>query len=218
MICVLTGDLVQSTRMPAGHLENLMAALAKEADNIRRWTSPASPRMERYRGDGWQLALLEPADALRASLLLRASIKRVDQEADTRIAFGFGEGVVEASLAESRGSAFERSGKQLERIKGADRWAVAGASGDLPFFPLIQALFAACEALCRDWTSKQAEVFARVADSERENHKKPTYSELATALGVTRQTAQEHFAKSNGRALLRSIQGFEQALGKDSAR
>lgn len=110
LICVLTGDLVHSTRMPSGHLGNLMAALADEADRIRHWTSPASLRMERYRGDGWQLALMNPTHALRASLLLRTSIKRLDQEADTRIAFGFGEGVIETSLAESRGSAFERSG------------------------------------------------------------------------------------------------------------
>lgn len=217
MICVLTGDLVHSTRMPADHLQALMAALAEEADHVRRWTSPASPRMERYRGDGWQLALTEPAHALRAGLLLRASLKRVDQDVDTRIAFGLGEGVVETKLAESRGRAFERSGRQLERIKGADRWAVVGDPGDLPFLPLLHALFAACEALCSDWTSKQADVFARIAHRERDKHKKPTYDELAKELGVTRQTVQEHFAKSNGRALLRSIQGFEQALGRNRA-
>jgi hypothetical protein len=67
------------------------------------------------------------------------------------------------------------------------------------------------------WLDKQAgRRFFRVADSERTTHKKPTYDGLATTLGVTRQAVQEHFAKANGRALLRSIQGFEQALGRIS--
>jgi len=215
LICVLTGDLVRSTRMPAGKLQDLMVALSEEADRIRHWSSSASPPMERYRGDGWQLALTDPAHALRAGMLLRASIKRVDQQADTRLAFGLGRGTIATSLAESRGSAFERSGQQLERIKGADRWAVAGDPEELPTLPLLQALFAACEALCSGWTSKQADVFSRVADSERQTRKKPTYEELATTLGVTQQTVQEHFAKAHGRALLRSIRGFEQALGRE---
>lgn len=93
MICVLTGDTVRSTRMESERLDQLLSSLSEGADKIRRWTEPTSPPLERFRGDGWQFALIEPVHALRAGLLLRSIVKKFDQDADTRMAFGIGFGL-----------------------------------------------------------------------------------------------------------------------------
>lgn len=211
MICVLTGDIVRSSDLGNGKLDELMQELDRGAETIRRWIEPASPRLERFRGDGWQLALTNPAQALRAGLLLRAIVKTFDQDADTRIGFGIGFGTLGAALAESRGSAFEMSGMQLEKIRGPDRWAIDGEFEQGRALPLVRALFSACEGLSSGWTSKQADIFARMAGPE-----KPKYAEVAETLGVSAQTVQEHFAKAGGRSLLRAIKGFEQALGSEN--
>lgn len=209
IICVLTGDIVRSTRMESGKLDELMGSLSEGADKIRHWTQPTSPPLERFRGDGWQLALIEPMHALRAGLLLRSMVKKFDQDADTRIAFGIGFGALGAALAKSQGSAFELSGMRLEEIKGPDRWAIDGDFNPERLVSLIKGLFAACEGLSSGWTSKQAEVFGLVAAPEE-----PKYAEVAELIGVRPQTVQDHFAKAGGRALLRAIHGFEEALGK----
>ena len=207
MICVLTGDIVRSTRMESEKLDKLMSALAEKANEIRHWTEPAGPRLERFRGDGWQLALFHPAHALRTGLLLRAVVRKFDQHADTRIAFGIGFGTLGAALAQSRGSAFEASGMGLEEIKGPDRWTIDGELKPERLMPLAKGLFAACEGLSNGWTSKQAEVFGLVASPAE-----PRYAEVAETLEVRTQTVQEHFAKSGGRALLRAIHGFEETF------
>ncbi|MBL39277.1 MAG: hypothetical protein CMP07_12795 [Xanthomonadales bacterium] len=211
-ICVLTGDIVRSTRMESERLDELMRSLSEGADNIRRWTEPSSPRLERFRGDGWQFALIEPVHALRAGLLFRSIVKNFDQDADTRIAFGIGFGALGTALAGSQGSAFELSGMHLEEIKGPDRWAIDGDFKPRQLLPLIKGLFAACEGLSSGWTSKQAEVFGLVAAPEE-----PKYAQVAESIGVRPQTVQDHFAKAGGRALLRAIHGFESALGRKTA-
>ena len=40
MICVLTGDIVGSTRLESGELDQLMTGLAEGANEIRHWTEP----------------------------------------------------------------------------------------------------------------------------------------------------------------------------------
>lgn len=211
MICVLTGDIVGSTRLRRGKLDHLMTSLAEGANEIRHWTKPAALPLERFRGDGWQFALTDTAHALRVGLIFRATIKKFDQEADTRIAFGIGNGKFGSTLANSGGSAFEISGMRLEKIKNQDRWVIDGKFDSEQILPLTRGLFAGCEGLSSGWTSKQAEVFVRLATPD-----KPTYAQVAEALQVSAQTVQEHFAKSGGRSLLQAIHWFEEAFGGKS--
>ena len=167
IICVLTGDIVGSTRMASGKLDQLMTGLAEGANEIRHWTKPAALPLERFRGDGWQFALTDAGHALRAGLMLRAIVKKFDQEADTRIAFGIGNGKFGSTLANSGGSAFEISGMQLEKIKSQDRWVIDGEFDSEQVLPLVRGLFAACEALSNGWTRKQAEVFVKLATPDK---------------------------------------------------
>lgn len=203
-ICVLTGDIVRSSRLSRRELEALMRALAEGADMVRHWTSPASPPLERFRGDGWQLALNEPHWALRAGLILRATVRMVSRSADTRIGFGIGSGEFASDLAASSGSAFELSGEQLEQLSGPGRWSFAADGMPSARLDLTAALFTACEGWSSGWTSKQAEAVALLIRPEE-----PAIVDVAERLGVRAQTVQDHFAKAGGKALLQVLHQYE---------
>lgn len=205
-LCVLTGDIVQSTRLEKHALESLMRALGEAAHSIRRWTSPPSPPLERFRGDGWQLALTDPRLALRATLILRAALRMADPGADTRIGIGVGAAELASSLATSSGAAFEYSGMQLEKIKRPDRWSFQSDYASAPSLELIQALFTACEGWSRRWTAKQAETVLYLLQPDA-----PEMATIAEKLDVRPQTVQKHFAKAGGRALIQVVHLYEQA-------
>jgi hypothetical protein len=207
-ICVLTGDIVRSSSYSDAQLQSLMAALHACCKTIRTWSEPMTPEMERFRGDGWQFVVGNPHHALRAGLLLRASVRALDAKADTRIGFGTGPGTVERALGSSSGPAFERSGTLLEQIKGPDRWAFHIDRLDSSIAAVVEGLFIACEAVSSTWTRRQAEVFGRVALPDE-----PTLAEVADEMQVKPQTVQDHFAKAGGRALLKVIHLFEQGQG-----
>lgn len=205
-ICVLTGDIVRSSRLDRGELEALMDALAEGAERVRHWTSPASPPIERFRGDGWQLALREPHWALRAGLIMRATVRMASREADTRIGFGIGSGEFASSLAASGGSAFELSGERLERLTGPERWSFGADEKPSPQLDLAAALFTACEGWSRGWTSKQAQAVDLLVRPEE-----PAIVDVAERLGVRAQTVQDHFSKAGGKALLHVLHLYENA-------
>jgi hypothetical protein len=205
-LCVLTGDIVQSTRLEKHEFESLMRALVEAADSVRRWTSPPSPQLERFRGDGWQLALTDPRLALRATLVLRAALRMTDPGVDTRIGIGVGSAELASSLATSSGAAFEYSGMQLEKIKRPDRWSFQSEYAGAPLLDLARALFTACEGWSRRWTAKQAETVFHLLQPDE-----PEMASVARKLDVRPQTVQKHFAKAGGRALMQVVYLYEKS-------
>lgn len=205
---VLTGDIVRSGDLGRARLTAVMRALESAGAEIARWSDPAGPAPERFRGDGWQLALVEPHLALRACLVLRAAIRKLDRDADTRIGIGFGSAEFGKRLASSRGTAFEFSGDQLERLSGPDRWSADGDLKPAPLRELTRGLFAACEGLSAGWTVRQAEVCYRLVAPDE-----PKMVDVAAALDVRPQTVQDHFARAGGRALMHAVHAFERAFG-----
>ncbi|TRO91302.1 hypothetical protein FKB34_13660 [Glycocaulis profundi] len=200
---VLTGDIVKSTEMSSSQVQAIMASLAEQAEIIRRWDGVKVPELERSRGDGWQFVLPAPRWALRASLTMRAAVKQVDRAADTRISVGIGQAYLASTLSSSEGPAFERSGRELERLKARRRM---GFYADIPEpeLRLCSALFGVCDALSASWTSRQAEIFTLLAAPDP-----PTVPHVSETLEVTPQAIQAHFAKSGGAPLIHAAEAFE---------
>jgi len=209
-ICVLTGDIVRSSSLSNALLEALIKSLQRISDDIRSWSAVPSPPLERFRGDGWQLALTEPSRALRAGLLVRAAIKSCHAQADSRIGFGVGAGAIKQSLATSSGPAFELSGELLDELNGPDRWAYGHRTDNSTPPSLASALFVACEAVSSTWTSRQAEVFSQMIQPER-----TTLHAVADRLDISPQAVQTHFSKAGGRALSHAVKAFERAMEKN---
>ncbi len=205
-VCVLTGDIVKSSALSGGALDDVMTALAEVVTTIGEWPGESGVSYERFRGDGWQLLIERPAHALRACLFARAAVRRASDRGETRIGIGIGAATAGATLAESSGAAFELSGRGLDNLGVHRLWRIEGERGMPGEQALTQALFAVCDERSRHWTGRQADIFMRLAIPDA-----PLMAEVAEALSIQPQTVQKHFARAGGHALLEAIEAFESA-------
>lgn len=109
MTSVITGDIINSKDyQPKLWLDTLKGTLTRFGDTPKHW--------EIYRGDSFQLEL-NPANALEAAILIKASLKQF-KKMDVRLAIGIGEKTYNSShITESNGSAFVNSGECFEQLK-----------------------------------------------------------------------------------------------------
>jgi len=176
---VLTGDLVASTRLPDARVETAMTALQTRAG--------AGLRFTRFRGDGWQVLIDRPGDSLRIALQLAAALAATETGLTTRIAFGFGSVTRSgtADLSAASGPAFIRSGRALDQMPRATRWAASGGTG-LPDW--IAATLPLAEWQSAQWTRGQAAVVAEWLDPVQR-----TQEDWAERMGLTRQAWKSRF-------------------------
>lgn len=174
---VLTGDLIASTRNPSAWADAAMSALEAAA---RDWPL-GDLRFTRFRGDGWQILVPEPADVLRVALRMAAALAAAETGLSTRIAIGIG-GVTSTGtrdLSDAAGAAFTRSGRALDAMPRGRDWAVSGGTG-LPQW--VDALVALAEWHAAGWTAGQAAVVADTLTPIQ-----ATQEERAARMGLSRQ-------------------------------
>lgn len=176
---VLTGDLIASTTLPPARADAAMAAL-------RAATTP-DHRFTRFRGDGWQVLLATPGQALCLALRLTAALAATDSGLSTRLAIGFGTVTRPGTrdLSDAAGPAFTRSGRALDHMPRNARWAVAGG----PHLPAwIPATVALADWHSARWTAGQAAVAAEWLDRADR-----TQEDWAARMGLTRQAWKARF-------------------------
>lgn len=195
---VLTGDLVASRSSSREAVERGIDTLRRAARDLEAaWGLRL--RFTRYRGDGWQVLIDDPALAFEAMIFLRASLIAEDLSLDTRISTGFGpvESIGTTDLSDATGEAFFTSGDHLDHAKkrrmlvsgrGIGRWQ--------------NAVMLLTENLVSGWTAAQAQA---VAASVLEG---ATQEEIAAKLGVTRQAIQLRLAGAGYSALSDALYSF----------
>ncbi len=137
MKAVITGDIIQSTRLPATHREALVKSIQQ---GLKTWEKDFQCRSEFFRGDSFQCYLPHPHHALRLMLLLKTYIRSLNPSnaftltakenparsssiilpsavIDARMALGIGEALAGKKLVTSGGMAFELSGHLLDDLK-----------------------------------------------------------------------------------------------------
>lgn len=200
---VLTGDLVASTTLPEIRAEAAMAAIGRSAAG---WAEDL--RFTRFRGDGWQVLIPQPGQALRVALALTAALAAADTGLATRLAIGFGEVTRPGAgdLSAATGPAFIRSGRALDQLPRGKRWAVSGGK-TLP--PWIAAAVPLAEWHSSQWTKGQAAVVADWLDPGPDR----TQEDRAENLGLTRQAWKSRFDGSGIAAWSATLQLWEQWKG-----
>jgi hypothetical protein len=205
---VLTGDIIESSRLSAAQLDRARSLVLKGAQQFHSKSRPmvlGAP--EFFRGDAWQLLLREPGQALRMALYIRALLS-AGVGVETRVSIGIGpvDAIDKSRTSLSTGEAFTLSGHALDEITGYFdlTGALPGRAAVLAqWFPAILHL---CSGLIRGWTRRQAEIvsLALLSDSR-------THEEIARSLRppVSKQTVSESLAGSNWRSLLEAIRVFE---------
>jgi hypothetical protein len=205
---VLTGDVIDSTRLRGAEIERVRAVIAEAANGAGRPRSRSRGDLSFFRGDAWQLFVADPAKALRTSLLTRALLKsRLDVETRIAIAIGAVENRRPRSVGESVGEVFSLSGKALDAMSGHSTLTGALSRTAVPvlaeWFPTFLHL---CDALARPWTRRQAEIVSWALSLDDPKHEK-----IAKSLDppVTKQTVTESLSSAQWRALADALKTFE---------
>lgn len=110
MIAVITGDIIGSRKAESLlWVEALKTKLGKYGSTPKEW--------EIYRGDEFQIELMEPEKALLCALELKACIKTF-HKLDVRMSIGLGDKSYQGDrVSESNGTAFSNSGNQFDQLK-----------------------------------------------------------------------------------------------------
>lgn len=109
MTSIITGDIVNSRKLPSQiWIDGLKELLNTKGKNPSDW--------EIYRGDEFQMEIINPEEALLTALQIKAYLKTL--KLDARMSIGFGDKTYSAAtISESNGTAFVRSGELFETLK-----------------------------------------------------------------------------------------------------
>lgn len=210
---VLTGDIIQSSRLSANELEGVRESLRDTVRQIKSWKRGlVKGQLSLFRGDSWQLLLADPAYALRAAVYLRARMIAAGL-ADTRVAVGIGsvDHLHSRDVTRSTGEAFSLSGSALDDMKDPARLALAVADGLSRPAGLVAVVGQLCDALISEWTQRQAEMVSHAIDP-----KGLIQEEIARAVepAISRQQVSKALIGAHWPAIREAITEWECATEK----
>jgi hypothetical protein len=187
-IAVLTGDIIRSRDLD---LEDVFFYISEAAELIAGWQNN-SPKLTRFRGDGWQMFLTRPTFGLRAALAIRAAIRGSGSGRDTRISIAEGEGTIDDSpnLAAASGHAFVASGQSLDNMKRP--FTMTHASGGT---------MGAATVLADRISSKSIELMLHPELRNR--------TQVAKAIGKSRQSVDQALASAGFTAIEQALRLIE---------
>ena len=151
MQAVLTGDIVNSTKLPPAKEK----ALVKLLEQVLK-----SYKYEFYRGDSFQVLVREAGDSLRIALLCRTAAIGITEnnEADIKVSIGLGE--VDdriKTLGSAKGEAFIISGRAFDELEKTGSRLVISTANTMANLSL-QVVADYVNSIYSRMTSKQAKV------------------------------------------------------------
>ena len=198
---VLTGDIVNSTKLPK----------AKEAKLTRQLEDLfTGKKFEFYRGDSFQAYLKKPAEALRLALLCRTAAISLSKEekvvlSDVRISIGIGEvNTPVRTLKTAKGEAFVLSGHGLDEITNNNERLLITASHALANEGL-QVISDYINAIFSTMTGKQAEVIFLLLQGKIQ-------LEVAQQLNKTKSTIHQRVSSGRWPEIEKLLQQYENII------
>jgi hypothetical protein len=211
---VITGDIVDSTKVESNKRTDLLLALKDTIADINQYIG--SVNMEIYRGDSFQIIISEPLEALRIAILIRLGLQRKtpdensrSQKWDARISLGIGDISFSApSIPESDGEAFRNSGRAFDRLGKNDHLIISTPWSEINNELEVSTKFA--DILINSWSYLQIEVIYHSLLIRM------TQKELAKRLNLSPQTLNKRIVNAKVEAIEKYISRFEQIIkGKD---
>lgn len=156
---VITGDIVDSSKLPKAQREALPGLIAKASQETRKAFPDAVPlAADIFRGDGWQLLVNDPVQSLRVGLFFRACLRSAPARVrglDTRMAIAVGSvDFVRGRVSQGDGEAYRLSGRALEAMPRKQRLqlAISGAKEVQSLMVIVRLI----DVLAQRWTGRQA--------------------------------------------------------------
>lgn len=193
MIVILTGDIINSRKVPSkkwiDDLKTLFQSIGKSPND---W--------EIYRGDEFQLEIKNIEDALIIAFQIKAFFKSINL--DVRMSLGFGAKTHKTrKITESNGSAFVRSGETFETLK-KQKLNLAINSGNAELDEELNLMLKLTLSFMNNWLQQSAE-FVLIAI------KNPTLSqeEIGVKLGIN-QAAVSRRQKRSSYELMMQVEHY----------
>ncbi|UVL84892.1 hypothetical protein LOY35_04695 [Pseudomonas sp. B21-028] len=183
---VLTGDLIHSQSA-----ENTLAYITGLKAVLKQLEKRYKAKAETFRGDGFQILLNRPEQALHCAIALRAALVAASPERerwDARIAIGIGS----AQQSQTYREAFVLSGQGLDSMK---KNTLAIFSGYQAFQERTELLTEFVAAILDQWTAVEAQTYAihLIEATDQQS--------IADALGKSRITINKALQRAQARLL-----------------
>jgi len=186
MYSTITGDIVNSRAVSESAIwaEPLKKQLQRFGTTPTEW--------EIYRGDSFQLAL-HTEDALRATLLIKAAIKKVEKaKLDVRLAIGVGiDGRNISSVSEAMGDSFVYSGELLDQLK-KDKVHLGIKSPWPEFDKEMNMMFKLTLVIINSWSSNSAEVAELIFSVPN-----ITQQKIAATIGIAQSSVNDRIKRGS---------------------
>ncbi len=159
---VLTGDVVDSSKLSAARRKALPKILAKAGRETQKAFSKAVPlEVDVFRGDSWQLLVAAPLESLRVALFLRARLRATAERGkglDTRISVAIGrvDFVPGERVSQGDGEAYRASGRGLDALRRREFLKIGLPEG-VPGAAGVQAAVRLIDVIAQGWTGPQAQ-------------------------------------------------------------
>lgn len=226
MKAVITGDIIESTKMLPEHRELLVKKIQQA---LKTWEKAFKFRSEFFRGDSFQCYLTNPADALRIALLLKTFIRSLNPTnvftvtskknpanqssvllpsniIDARIAVGIGEAEAGPKLVTSGGMAFVLSGHLLDELK--NRKQTFGIATDDQYADELETEAVLLDAIISKTSALQCQVI---------NYKLLGFNEttIAAKLNINQSAVNQRSRGGNWNAIEVMVDRFEEIYSKE---
>jgi hypothetical protein len=195
---IITGDIIDSTRLNEAERKKMLAALKKVFHEIEDKEQKVDFKI--YRGDSFQGNCPDPEEALWISLKIKTALLKVNlssnQTLDARIAIGIGKtGKLIKNIGTADGEAFRNSGQLLnpktkEEYKKLKDYTFLFKSPWDEVNEEMDVLLSALDALISKWTTEQAEVIYELL-----KHK--TQTQIAAELNKSQSSISERIQNAN---------------------
>ena len=203
MISVLTGDIINSRKLPS---EVWMNGLKKILNTI----GPNPSRWEIYRGDEFQLEIDNPAEALQIAIQIKAYLKTL--RLDARMAIGIGEKSHNAEkISESNGTAFVRSGELFETLK-KQKVTLAINSGQADFDAKINLMLRLGLTFMNQWLVQSAELVLVAIENQSLSQE-----EIGQRLGINQAAVSRRRKRANFDLVLELENYYSENIQKNNA-
>jgi hypothetical protein len=134
VVAVLTGDIVDSSGLQRVDQRPVSVLIEHTGQQLNHnFRSAIHSQIDIFRGDSWQLIVLDPASAFRIGLFFRALL-RAEYGIDSRVSIGYGQYdfLPGESISTGTGQAFTLSGQGLEACRKPTRMVLSFPDGNLP--------------------------------------------------------------------------------------
>ncbi len=207
---VITGDIVDSTKLDSGQRNRLFKILKNTFSVIKKIEPTTSFKV--FRGDSFQGISESPQMALGYAIMIRAALRTVEQDAlenmwDARIAVGIGKvEYPDKEILKADGEAFRNSGRMLNKMKSDERILIK-----TPWKSVNEEFDVTCalsDGIIKKWSSSQAQVIVKQIAGMNQ-------TEIAEELKISQAATHYRLKAANWDAINRFLKRYQTVINQN---